>query len=175
MLNWIVWNRTVLTFNYVLMVDGLFEIELFLHLTVCKQNLYLCYAKLFEIELFICIKMDLALNNLQWLTCHKTKANQTKMVTLLVEFEFWKREKDRWCKEDGVGNSKLELTTSASENWIMWMGMLSYYKGTSAHSFRLQFNLIVLFSCLNSDELFCPLLVFFPFSRSSLIIYVFRI
>ena len=29
-------------------------------------------------DLFICIKMDLALNNLQWLMCHKTKPNQTK-------------------------------------------------------------------------------------------------
>ena len=31
---------------------------------------------MFKIELFICIKMDLALNNLQWLICHKTKAKQ---------------------------------------------------------------------------------------------------
>ena len=27
--------------------------------------------------MFICLKMDLALNNLQWFICHKTKANQT--------------------------------------------------------------------------------------------------
>ena len=32
-------------------------------------------TELFEIELFICIKMYLALNNLQWLMCHKTKPN----------------------------------------------------------------------------------------------------
>ena len=31
--------------------------------------------ELFEIKLFICIKMDLALNNLQKLTCHKTQTN----------------------------------------------------------------------------------------------------
>ena len=31
--------------------------------------------KLFEIELFIYFKMDLALNNLQWLMCHKTQTN----------------------------------------------------------------------------------------------------
>ena len=30
--------------------------------------------ELFEIELIICIKMDSALNNLQWLICHE---NQT--------------------------------------------------------------------------------------------------
>ena len=29
-------------------------------------------GKLFEIEKFICIKIDLALNNLQILICHKT-------------------------------------------------------------------------------------------------------
>ena len=34
--------------------------------------------ELFEIELFICIKIDLALNNLQLLICHKIKPNQTK-------------------------------------------------------------------------------------------------
>ena len=33
---------------------------------------------MFEIQLFICIKLALALNNLQWLMCHKTKSNQTK-------------------------------------------------------------------------------------------------
>ncbi len=50
MLNWIVWNGTV------------FGIE----------TVYLHKTELFEIELFICIKMDLALNNLQCLICHKT-------------------------------------------------------------------------------------------------------
>ena len=38
-------------------------------------------------ELFICIKMDLALNNLQWLICHKTKpkfgvASEIKQATI---------------------------------------------------------------------------------------------
>ena len=47
-----------------------------LYLAVCKQKLYLCETELFEIELFTCIKTDQALNNLQWLMCHKT--NQTK-------------------------------------------------------------------------------------------------
>ena len=28
--------------------------------------------------MFICIKMDLALNNLQWLICNKTMPNQSK-------------------------------------------------------------------------------------------------
>ena len=40
--------------------------------------MYLCLNVLFEIVLFICIKMDLALNKLQWFIVHKSKANQTK-------------------------------------------------------------------------------------------------
>ena len=35
---------------------------------------------LFEIELFICIKMDLALNNLQGLIYHKTQINKQMYV-----------------------------------------------------------------------------------------------
>ena len=42
-LNWIVWNGTV----FVSWTE-MFEIELFWHLTVCKQN----YTELFELELF---------------------------------------------------------------------------------------------------------------------------
>ena len=53
----------------------MFEIELSWHLTVCKQK-SCTYAELNYLkELFICIKMDSALNNLQWLICHKTKPN----------------------------------------------------------------------------------------------------
>ena len=33
---------------------------------------------MFEIELIICIKMDLALNNLQKLICHKTQLTNLK-------------------------------------------------------------------------------------------------
>ena len=36
-------------------------------------NYKLCVYKYYDMY-----KEDLALNNLQWLTCHKTKANQTK-------------------------------------------------------------------------------------------------
>ena len=35
--------------------------------------MYSCKTELFEIELTICIKIDLALNNLQRLICHKTQ------------------------------------------------------------------------------------------------------
>ncbi len=39
--------------------------------------MYLCQTELFEIEPIICIKMDLALNNLQRLICHKTQTTTT--------------------------------------------------------------------------------------------------
>ena len=41
---------------------------LFVNFTV-----YLHLNELFEIRLIICIKIDLALNNLQMLICHKTQ------------------------------------------------------------------------------------------------------
>ena len=44
--------------------------------------------ELFEIELFICIKMDLALNNLQWLRCNKT--NQS--FKLIISEDLWSEE-----------------------------------------------------------------------------------
>ena len=48
MLNWIVWNGTVFDIETVLTLNW-FNIELFWHLTVCKQNLYVYLA---ELELF---------------------------------------------------------------------------------------------------------------------------
>ena len=37
-------------------------------------------------ELFICIKMDLTLNKLQWLICHKTQPNQTRIILVTLHF-----------------------------------------------------------------------------------------
>ena len=44
------------------------------------------YAKLnfFLIEEFICIEIDLALNNLQWLICHKTQPNQIIYILIYI-------------------------------------------------------------------------------------------
>ena len=48
--------------------------------------MYLCKTELFEIELLICIKMDLALNNLQRLICHTTpKSNKPNRNTTTVD------------------------------------------------------------------------------------------
>ena len=67
----------------------MFEIELFLQLAVWKQKIVLMLNWI-EIELFICIKMDLELNNLQWLMCHKTQPNQTesKVITRFHVFDY---------------------------------------------------------------------------------------
>ena len=73
----------------------MFNIELFWNLTECKQNLYLYLTELtelelldetelFEIDLIIHIKMDLALNNLQRLICHKTQPNQPATFNILI-------------------------------------------------------------------------------------------
>ena len=67
MLNWIFWNRIIMTF---LCQTELLEIELFL-----RSKLFSRQTELFEIELYICITMELSFNNLQWLICHKTKSN----------------------------------------------------------------------------------------------------
>ena len=46
MLNWIVWNRTVFDIEIVFILNWMFNIELFWHVTVCKQNLYLYLTEL---------------------------------------------------------------------------------------------------------------------------------
>ena len=52
MLNWIIWNGTVLTLKLYFHKIELFQIELFWHLTECKQNLYSYSTELAELELF---------------------------------------------------------------------------------------------------------------------------
>ena len=55
--------------------------SLFLSPSLSHNITYTCYfPAYYEIELFTCIKMDLALNNPQWLMCHKTKVNQRIMI-----------------------------------------------------------------------------------------------
>ena len=61
-------------------------------------TVFLCQTELFEIELFNCIKMDLALNYIQSLICHKTQTNkldQTNLITLKIEIKeiIYKRDK----------------------------------------------------------------------------------
>ena len=92
MLNWRVWNKIVLTFNCVLMPKiivwygtvfvcyiELFERDFFWHLNCTNAKLWM-----FEIDQFICIKMDLIFYNLQWLRCHKTNPNQSKLKCVIM-------------------------------------------------------------------------------------------
>ena len=64
------------------------------YLTVCKKKMslglfknviYRMYLKI--IDLIYMYKNDLALNNLQWLICHKTKPNQTIFITSVPQAE----------------------------------------------------------------------------------------
>ena len=46
------------------------------------------HAKLFEIELTIRIKMDLVLNNLQRLICHKSQTTKPTFISYLMPNSF---------------------------------------------------------------------------------------
>ena len=52
---------------------------------VCDGTVFVCSTELFEIKRFICIKMDLTLNNVQRLICHKTQT--TKQIELLYNLQ----------------------------------------------------------------------------------------
>ena len=45
------------------------------------KKMYSCLTELFKIEVTICVKMDLALNNLQSLICHKTQPTNHSVTT----------------------------------------------------------------------------------------------
>ena len=65
MLNWILWKRTVLKFNY------LKKEILILNKTVWNRTAYM-------------YKNGFGINNLQWLMGHKTKPNQTESLCFRV-------------------------------------------------------------------------------------------
>ena len=76
-LNWIVNDRTVTSFNCVPTNGCLIELLVihsntwnYLSWFMFTNNIYLIYMN----------KLNVALNNLQWLICHKTKPNQTRAV-----------------------------------------------------------------------------------------------
>ena len=62
-------------------------------------------TELFETELFICIKMDLTLNNLEWLMCHKTRPNQTVMTPLSL-FNSWDKIGSELQPDNLIGYGK---------------------------------------------------------------------
>ena len=93
MLNWIAWNKTVCELTKtILMLNWVVWNVTVWHNQAWNRNVVffqwkcaLMQTKLFEIELIICINMDLALNNLQRLICHKTQTNKqtTNMLYML--------------------------------------------------------------------------------------------
>ena len=57
------------------------------------------FTELFEIEVTISIKMDLALNNLQWLICNKTqptKQRYLKSFECVQKLNYWYRTVIHW-------------------------------------------------------------------------------
>ena len=59
---------------------------------------------MFEIELLICIKINFAFNNLQWLICHKTQPNRIKsnhkfFLSFLSYFEIVPNDEMRTTQE----------------------------------------------------------------------------
>ena len=108
MLNWIVWNGTVFDFETVLTLNWImiyrytiYGIYMFWHLT--KYLLILNWISwirtvwlnwiawnrnVFEIQLTICIKIDLVLNNLQRLICHKTQPNNHQVMSYVFFNDF---------------------------------------------------------------------------------------
>ena len=78
MLNWIIWNRTVFwhwncTYTKLNCYITTWIKGIVWNRNVFWQAVYSCKTELFEIKLISYIKMDLALNNLQRLICHKTQ------------------------------------------------------------------------------------------------------
>ena len=82
--------------------------------------MYLCLTELFEIELSICIKMDLALNNLQWLICHKPKQT-TKHTHILRERE---KERERERERERAGRYKVYIYVCIHEKSTGTRGFL---------------------------------------------------
>ena len=77
MLSWIVWNRTI-WLNWITWNRNVFD----------NSSVYSCQSELFEIELIICIKMDLALNNLQRLIYYKNQPTDQPWPRVVVPVRF---------------------------------------------------------------------------------------
>ena len=80
MLNRIVWNKTAFHIKTAyLCLSELLEIELFWHLTECKQKTILKLSWIIWNKTLYKYKNGFGINNLQWMMDDKTKQNQTKL------------------------------------------------------------------------------------------------
>ena len=94
-LNWIVWNRTIFTFNSVkTKTIHILNWNVWIRTVRLNWITFKLCTELFEIELFICIKMDLALSNLQRLICNKTHTN--KQTNIKWDITSWFRVSCCW-------------------------------------------------------------------------------
>ena len=107
-LNWIVWYRTVLTYNCVEKIYTYTKLNCLNKLNSLKQKCFWelnCVLMLYWIvwNRTVCIKMDLALNNLQRLICHKTQppftsVDETLLLTSFREPPFSVEMSSFWLK-----------------------------------------------------------------------------
>ena len=73
-------------------------------------------------------KEDLALNNLQWLICHKTKPNQTPVHTNICLIHFLDFFILRWFADC---NSFCRNEVRILRQVFNWLGFLSLFNGIS--------------------------------------------
>ena len=96
----------------------------------------------------------------------------SKIVTTQVGFSVLKtrsRQVDQSLVSNGDGVAiQRHLAGSASITCAGWMGSFSWSKKTPALSFRLHFDLIAFFTCVNSDVSKCSLTFTIPNSLSYL-------
>ena len=75
MQNWIAWNRNI-WLNWIAWNRNIFD----------NWTVYSCYTELFEIEVNICMKMSMALNNLQTLRRHKNQPTKQPNQTFKKKY-----------------------------------------------------------------------------------------
>ena len=81
---------------------------------------------MFEIELFICIKIELALNNLQRLICHKTQTNKQIKLFFLLFFNYFSRVS---CMFLLIGVAWFFLLIEDSFFMLCHFFFLNFYRG----------------------------------------------
>ena len=118
--------------------------------------MYSCSTELFEIELTICIKMDLALNNLQRLICHKPNQPTmiwvqilNKAICILIKANTLKKSINRWSSHGVVAN-ELDCEIIVSSNcrpaimFTFWLIPLGKMWNPLFHSYGVNSTTIVL-------------------------------
>ena len=85
--------------------------------------MYSCWAELFEIELIIHIKMDLALNNLQRLICHKTQPTIHIFYSCILWLLCVPQMLKRW-----VFKKKMSLSLAFNEFCLVFLWFCHFFQ-----------------------------------------------